>query len=104
MSRLTNERRMRALVARWRTEGGSAASFAVRHGVSPTKFGYWRRRGERQEGDEAFGFRPVQLVDAALPLRPLVEITLVGGERVVVHEGASFGLLTAVVSALRARC
>ncbi len=103
MSRLANEGQMRAMVARWRVEGGSAVSFAIRHRISPAKFGYWRRRVERRGASEGIEFRPVQVIDAALPSRPLLEIMLVGGERVVVHEGASAELVTAAVSVLR-RC
>lgn len=105
MSRLANARRMRALVARWRGKG-SAASFATRHGVSATKFGYWRRRlcGERDTPKaEAIDFQPVHLVGAAGGTAP-IEIAFTGGERVLVHEGASAEALAMVVGALRARC
>lgn len=110
MSREANERRMRTLVARWRKEGGSAASFAARHRLSPTKFGYWRRRHQRlscrakttAEAGERIEFRPLHLVGPAAPTRALLEIALPGGERVLVHEGATTELVAAAVTAARA--
>jgi hypothetical protein len=106
MSKQANERRMRALVARWRDEGGSGASFARRSGISATKFGYWCRlvtREQRKPAARPMGFAPVRLVGPALGSTPL-EIAFVSGERVLVREGASAETLAAVVAALRARC
>lgn len=107
MSRRANAVRMRALVGRWRKQGGSGASFAARHGVSATKFGYWRRllagpgglEGERRKAP-AVEFQPMRLVGASAAL----EIAFATGERMLVHEGVSAATLTAAVSALRSRC
>jgi hypothetical protein len=107
MSRQANERRMRELVARWQGEGGSATTFAAKHGVSPTKFGYWRRLlsgGGREVKAEPIEFHPVRLVGPMGGSPAALEITFVGGERVLVHEGASAEALAMVVAALRARC
>jgi hypothetical protein len=98
---------MRALVQRWRREGGSGAAFAARHGVSATKFGYWRRllAGQGTVDVETpstppVEFQPMRLVGVSAVL----EIAFVTGERMVVHEGVSAATLTAAVSALRSRC
>lgn len=115
MSRQANERRMRALVMRWREEGGiSAAAFAAKHGVSVAKFGYWRRRlaavagaatpKRRERSAPQVEFRPVQVLPAAAFGGATVEIALAGGERVLVHHGASGEMVSAVLSALRTRC
>lgn len=105
MSREANAVRMRALVGRWRKEGGSGAAFAGRHGVSATKFGYWRRllAGQARldaETPPPVEFQPVRLVGASAVL----EIALATGERILVPEGVSAATLSAAVSALRSRC
>ena len=107
MSRQANAVRMRALVGRWRKEGGSGAAFAARHGVSATKFGYWRRLLAGQgsvDGEEArrspVDFQPVRLVGGSAGLK----IAFATGERMMVHEGVSAATLTAAVTALRSRC
>lgn len=115
MTRQANERRMRTLVARWRSsEGLGPAAFARRHGLSIAKFGYWRRRLQQPEptqaaapveasadrAEPAVEFRPVHLFEAEARL----EVVLATGDRFLVPETASAGLLAAVVAALRSRC
>lgn len=75
--------------------------------MSPTKFGYWRRRlaGGRRGTTKAepIDSQPLRLVGAAAVRAPL-EIAFASGERVLVHEGASAEALAMVVGTLRARC
>jgi hypothetical protein len=107
MSRQANARRMQELVARWRSRGGSAVAFATKHGVSEAKFGYWRRRLDgrhRSPTAEGIEFQPIRLVEPASAGLAALEIAFAGGERVLVHDGASVETLARVVTALRARC
>jgi transposase-like protein len=98
---------MTALVARWQRSGQTVSAFARVHGVTRDQFEYWRRRVgpgrvrlPRREADEVeIGFRPVRLLDAVG-----VEVVVPSGERVLIREGASTGLVAAVMEALRARC
>jgi hypothetical protein len=50
---------MQGLVAQWEKSGEQPGEFAVRHGMRPSTFGWWRRELRRLAGQS----RPVQLVE-----------------------------------------
>ena len=95
--------RMTRLVAQWRKSGESGARFARRHHVHPWTFWYWCRKlsAESPEAKSAT-FVPVRV--AMAPDASMVEVVLVGGERLHVHAGASADLVRVVLTALRSPC
>ena len=97
---------MAALVAQWRVGTETQAVFAARHGLSRTKLRYWLRHPTERarQPEAAVTFAPVQVVGGPGDEAGLVEVVLVGGERLVVRAGASVDLLRAVVTALRSPC
>lgn len=79
------QRQMRALIGQWERSGESMVEFAVRHGVNPHTFGWWRRELRRQ----AVRDEPVELVEVSLgETASGFEVRLPNG--VVVHVPARF--------------
>ena len=112
-----SERRMRAVVQRWRASGEPSGTFAQRHGLTRDKFSYWRRRlapdtirrRARPAKAEAFSPSPVLLPVRVVEAEPGgreadVEVLLAGGDRIRVGHGVSGELLRLVVGVLRAQC
>lgn len=98
---------MLPLVEAWRTSGETRRAFATRHGISISKFDYWTRQMGAARPRATRGAPPGF---AALDVMPpphapgVIEIVLVGGDRVVVHAEAEVSLVRAVVTALGRRC
>jgi hypothetical protein len=103
-----NRRRMTGLVSKWRSSGESAAGFARRHGISISRFQYWRDRVKAQHGagqptDAAVSFAPVTLVGTT-SATPELEVVLPGGVTVRAGRDVRVELLRATIAALRERC
>jgi len=105
---------MAELVRQFERSGQSGAAFCRRHRLRPQQLSYWRRllgRGKkaakperRQPGPRA-SFTPVRVIGTGVPsLGAGVEVTLPGGERLVVRPGTPKDLVREVVEVLRARC
>jgi transposase-like protein len=98
------------LVERFESSGQTGAAFCRRHGLHPQRLSYWRRvlgrRAARSRGTpKAAAFTPVRVVaPEGLALGGGVEVTLVGGERLVVRPGTPMELVRSVVEVLRERC
>ncbi len=106
MSDLTR-RRMEALSVEWEASDESRTAFARRHGVTVSKWDYWRRRVRQPRGGDrrAGALSPVHVVsDEDEPEARAIEVTLRSGERLTIPHGVSAELLRTVVSALRAPC
>ena len=98
--------RMTRLVAQWRASGESGASFARRHHIPAWTFWYWRRKlstgpGPESEASPPVTFVPVQVAAAS---DAVIEVALVGGERLQVQAGAPAELVRVVLTALRSPC
>jgi hypothetical protein len=96
-------------VARWRSSGLSAATFAAREGVNPRTLTYWRWR-LRAEGSAARlpATRPAPFVEVVVP--PVVrdtlgdvEIVLRAGYRVRLGQTVAADMLRTVLDVLEAR-
>ena len=106
--RTANRARMERLVGRWRASGESQSGFARQQGISRDKLHYWSRKltgalGSRGEAVEP-ALVPVCLVGGQQERTAAIEVVLTSGDRVLVSEGASPGLVQTVVVALRDRC
>lgn len=105
----TRERMVR-LVGEFERSGQSGAAFCRRHGLRPQRLSYWRRvLGRRKAGrlrsEVPVSFTPVRVVASdGLGLAGGVEVTLSGGERLVVRPGTPVELVRGVVGVLRERC
>jgi hypothetical protein len=100
----TERRRMETLVRQWETSGESRRAFARRHGLTVSRFDYWKRQ-VRQASPEAVAFAPVRVLEEGEPRAGRsVEVVLASGDRIVVPAGASVDLLRTVLAALRASC
>jgi hypothetical protein len=106
---------MADLVRRFEGSGQSGAAFCGRHRLRPQQLSYWRRvlgRGKkaakparRRQPGRAASFTPVRVIGAGVPMVGTgVEVTLPGGERLVVRPGTPKDLVREVVEVLRARC
>jgi len=105
---------MAELVRQFERSGQSGAAFCRRHRLRPQQLSYWRRvlgRGKKaskpnqRRPELAARFTPVRVVGAGMPLPGVgVEVTLPGGERLVVRPGTPQDLVREVVEVLRARC
>ena len=104
MPREETRRQMTALVRRWQRGPDPQAVFAERHGISRTKLRYWVRRVGRAPADAPVAFTPVHVLGPAADMSGPIDIVLVGGERVVVRDGASLELLRTVLAAVRPAC
>ena len=101
-----NRARMTGLVEKWRSSGESAAGFARRHGLSVSRFQYWRDRVKAHRGTQvdaagAVRLAPVSLVGAATPD---LEIVLEGGATLRASRDVRVEVLRAAIGALRDRC
>jgi hypothetical protein len=90
------------LVELWRSSGRPALSFAAEHGVSRSKFEYWKRRlaVPRSRGEKPPGFMPVRLVSSD----PACEVVFANGDRLVLREAVSAEMLRGLIGALRGGC
>lgn len=97
---------MAALVRRWETSGEPRRAFAQRHGLTVSQFDYWKRQVHRAAtADDTVGFARVEVVEPSPGQNgACIELVLVGGERVTIHEGVSVDLVRTVVAALRPSC
>ena len=98
--------RMARLVAQWHASGESGASFARRHHIPAWTFWYWRSKvsaGPPRESEERppATFVPVRVAAAS---DAVIEVALIGGERLHVHAGAPADLVRVVLTALRSPC
>lgn len=107
--------RMVRLVERFEGSGLTAAAFCRRHRLRPQQLSYWRRALVRRRSSSesparrrtasAVRFTPVRLVGSERDaLGPGVEVSLPGGERLVVRPGTPMELVRSVLEALRGRC
>lgn len=104
--RESKRERMAGVVGRWGRSGLSGAEFCRRNGIRPQALSYWKRvlepsaaRVEQRVPRPAFV--PLQIVDEAVAEVPVLEIVLVGGDRIRVPVGTAAEQIRAVVSALR---
>lgn len=106
MARDRRRRRMATLVRQWETSGEPRREFARRHGLTVSQFDYWKRQVRRAGTvSQLVGFAPVQVVESSPGHHGAsIELLLVGGERVTIHQGASVDLVRTVVAALRSSC
>ena len=98
--------RMTRLVAQWRASGESGASFARRHHIPAWTFWYWCRKvsaGPQTQTEETppATFVPVRVAAAS---DAVIEVALMGGERLHVQAGAPAELVRVVLTALRSPC
>lgn len=106
----TRRERMVRLVREFEGSGQTGAAFCRRHGLRPQRLSYWRRvLGRRKAGPERSrrpaAFTPVRLVPTdVLAVGGGVEVTLAGGERLVVRPGTPVELVRSVLVVLRQRC
>ena len=106
--------RMADLVRRFERSGQSGAAFCRRHRLQPQQLSYWRRvlgrakkaaRPARRQPGPAASFAPVSVIGTGVSLVGAgVEVTLPGGERLVVRPGTPKDLVREVLEVLRARC
>ena len=98
--------RMTRLVAQWRASGESGASFARRHHIPAWTFWYWRRKVSAGPPPEAAKRSPATFVPVhvAATSDAVIEVALIGGERLHVHAGAPADLVRVVLTALRSSC
>ena len=102
MRRADTRQRMTELVRQWYAGNEPQLEFARRHGVSRAKLRYWIRRLPPDTSvSTPVRFTPVRVVGDD-SVTGVLEIALPSGARVVVHQGASAGLITQVLTALRA--
>lgn len=104
----TTRERMVRLVREFEGSGQTGAGFCRRHGLRPQRLSYWRRvLGRREAGPKrsrAVSFTPVRVVPTeGLALSGGIEVTLSGGERLVVRPGTPVELVRGVVGVLRER-
>lgn len=105
----TRERMVR-LVREFESSGQTGAAFCRRQGLRPQRLSYWRRvLGRREAGPKgsrvSVSFTPVRVVTTeGLALSGGIEVTLSGGERLVVRPGTPVELVRGVVGVLRERC
>ena len=99
--------RMARLVARWRESGESRSSFARRHHVPAWTFWYWCRKLSDNPPSESGEVPPATFV----PVRvvgdteaSVIEVVLVGGERLQVRAGAPGELVRVILTTLRSPC
>jgi hypothetical protein len=80
--------------------------FAERYGLTVSQFDYWKRRVRRAATtDDPVGFARVEVVEPSQgPPGACIEVVLVGGERMTLHEGVSVDLVRTVIAALRPSC
>lgn len=98
--RYWRESQARVMVEAWHASGEPITAFAARHGVEARRLGRWvRRLGGEHEGVQ---FHPVRITGTSVPERPgsLIEIELVGGQRVRVAPGFHVDDLRRVVTVL----
>lgn len=74
----------RGAIAAWRRSGLSMVAFARRHGVSPQRLSWWRKRVE-DEGD-ARGVAPAPFVPVTLAVSTATVEVVVGDVRVHVMQ------------------
>ena len=101
-SRAALRARMQRLLAQWRASGQSLSGFAREQGITRDKLEYWKRRLDPDSETKA-ELVPVRVV-AAEDAGAAIEVVLTSGDRMLVHEGSSAGLLREVVGALRPGC
>jgi len=105
----TRERMVR-VVQEFERSGQTGAAFCRRHGLRPQRLSYWRRVLGRWEAGSRrsrrpVAFTPVRVVASeGLALAGGVEVTLPGGERLVVRPGTPVELVRSVLGVLRERC
>lgn len=95
---------MAALVREWETSGETRKAFAQRHGLTLSRFEYWKRHVRRDTpAAPRIGFAPVHVTS---PSRDgaVIEVVLASGEQLTIRAGAPLDLVRAVVSALRPSC
>ena len=97
---------MTRLVAQWRASGESGASFARRHHIPAWTFWYWRRKLSTGPGPEAEASPPATFVPVhvAAASDAVIEVALIGGERLHVPAGAPADLVRVVLTARRSPC
>ena len=92
------------LVELWRSSGRPALSFAAEHGVSRSKFEYWKRRlgvpGRKGGKEKGPSFMPVRLVSSD----PACEVVFANGDRLVLREAVSAEVVRSLIGALRGGC
>ena len=97
----------RRIVAESLAEGASAAEVARRHGLNANLLFTWRRQFAAAETSEPPAILPVTIASPplALPATPegtgRMEITLSGGEKIVVGADVETAALSRVIKALR---
>ena len=98
--------RMTRLVAQWRTSGESGASFARRHHIPAWTFWYWRRKLSAEPQPESEETPPATFVPVrvAAASDAVIEVALIGGERLHVQAAAPADLVRVVLTALRSPC
>ena len=98
--------RMTRLVAEWRASGESGASFARRHHIPAWTFWYWRSKVSAGPQPESKERPPATFVPVHVAVAPdaVIEVALIGGERLHVHAGAPADLVRVVLTALRSPC
>jgi hypothetical protein len=93
---------MALLVREWEKSDEPRRAFARRHGLTVSQFDYWKHQVRRSATNQTIGFAPVQTVEPSAGRHGVcIELALAGGERVMIHEGASVELVRTVVAALR---
>ena len=98
---------MERLIQAWEASDESRTAFARRHGLTVSKWDYWRRRvRERRDTDRPpLALAPVHVVaDPAVTHGPAIELTLPSGERLTIADGVSAELVRTVLSSLRVPC
>ena len=97
----SKRREMAKLVARWRSSGKSAASFAREAGIPESRLWYWARRSE---ASEVAAFVPVRVIpeENAATTSASFELFLGDGRRLVIPPALTGRPLRQLLSALRA--
>lgn len=110
MARIDNRERMRRLIGQWGASGQTMAEFVRTHGLTRSKFEYWRRRlggqrpSRRSSRREVMSFIPVEVRDSEIGGPPQIEIVLANGDRLRVRADVPAEVLGQVVRVLREGC
>lgn len=96
---------MQALVRQWEAGDEPRTAFARRHGLTVSRFDYWKRQVRYAPSTDLVALAPVQvLADAPARGAAAIEVVFPRGECVTIQDGVSVDLVRTVIATLRASC